>query len=762
MPNEKQSVWLPIEILPSTAIGMDPPCEDVEVYVVVSTENDTVTNETARNECVNESSSSSSGAVIVPPFMSESLLCSHPSPKNVDSNSDQKTIFHNYRKTIADCYEWLWFLGFPGSDPLQLPPSEGYTMHSSDAHASSNTTDEPCTTGDTVNESSSEIPSMVGIQLSESCLHPQSPVITTTDVPAVTSIQRRVDYTYPLSWMSSHLNELQELAVELRTILPFICDFTLKESSFRASVLKKQHEVQPLPVNLHYQLFCVRPHTSSTEAVSKKTNDEFSTQYFSRSDLVTGGQKIEVVHSITCGAISPHYLGYKNGGLSYQEAILQSNMQELSSVKHKLDEAINKEVSNGGFVRLDGESKVTQLTADLGKKLLSYESSSLTVGKRRAYAMSQALSIAVNAFLLKLSLLVEGTIPKEESEFWMREPGFLILFEGLLSVVNKERTMLEDTISAVDALRMFRMRLVPDFILKKSPDGPGEAVEAADDESEGDDDDDSDEDDGFPMEIDIEFSGREVLLYIPFNGFQKLPLFIQNAILSPDGAVVKFYPVLFTQVLLISCMFLYLRSLNGIFLYEKGIDIQQTMVTTFGGDNIKKGQAKSVNLQKDVNDKALKDLNAYCFQTRPIHRRRESLGENTVHPLVQSLSNTILESSISMKNVDLLIEVERVCLILGGCRVTFCKSGKDRTGMAITLEQSRQLGERFQCGNSQGRLLRDAYTMRLHGVRLSVAEKNIGKRVYAINSLQAQFLPPLFRPPPAVCEDINIMKKDMS
>lgn len=525
---------------------MEPPCEDIEVYVVVSTENDTASNETVREEGVNEPS-------IVPPFMSESLFCSQPSPKNFDSNSDQKTVFHNYRKTIADCYEWLWFLGFPGSDPLQVPPLESYTTHSSCGNASSTMADELSTVGETVNESSSEIPSMVGIQLAATYWHPQPSVSSTTDVPAVTSIQRRVDYTYPLPWISSHLNELQELALELRTILPFICDFTLKESSFRASVLKKQHEVQPLPVNLHYQLFCVRPHTSLAEGVSsKKTNDEFSMQYFSRSDLETVGQKIEVVHSITCGAISPHYLGYKNGGLSYQEAILQSNMEELSSVKHKLDGAISKEVSIGGFVRLDGESKVTQLTADLGKKLLSFESSSVSVGKRRAYAMSQALSIAVNAFLLKLSLLVEGSIPKEESEFWMREPGFLILFEGLLSVVNKERTMLEDTIAAVEALKMFRMRLVPDFILKKSSDGPSEAVDAADEESGGEDD--SDEDDGFPMEIDIEFSGREVLLYIPFNGFQKLPLFIQNAILSPDGAVVKFYPVLFTQVLMIASM----------------------------------------------------------------------------------------------------------------------------------------------------------------------------------------------------------------
>jgi hypothetical protein len=191
------------------------------------------------------------------------------------------------------------------------------------------------------------------------------------------------------------------------------------------------------------------------------------------------------------------------------------------------------------------------------------------------------------------------------------------------------------------------------------------------------------------------------------------------------------------------------------------------MVTTFGGDSIKKGQAKSVDLQNDVNTKGLRVLNEFCFLTRPVDCRptlnsRELLMDQQVHPLVQQLHSTIQESSISMKNVDMLMEMERVCLLLGGCRVTFCKSGKDRTGMALTLEQSRQLGERFHCGSSQGRLLKDANIMRVHGVRLLVAEKNISAKVYSINALQAQFLPVLFRPPPAVCADISLLKKDLS
>lgn len=225
------------------------------------------------------------------------------------------------------------------------------------------------------------------------------------------------------------------------------------------------------------------------------------------------------------------------------------------------------------------------------------------------------------------------------------------------------------------------------------------------------------------------------------------------------------------------------------------------MATTFGGNSSNKNRAMtSVDLQNFVNRIAFRALNIYSYRTQPIAGRKNVVtnidlkmeiktssestdGKRTristdstgpsqsrqasmdndgdeIHPLVQGLSDIIRTSSITMKNVDLLMEVERLCLILGGIRVTFCKSGKDRTGMVVTLEQARQLGERFSCGMSSERLLKDANLMRVHGCRLMVAEKNIGKPVYSINILQAQFLPELFRPPASVCEDI--LKKDNS
>ena len=54
--------------------------------------------------------------------------------------------------------------------------------------------------------------------------------------------------------------------------------------------------------------------------------------------------------------------------------------------------------------------------------------------------------------------------------------------------------------------------------------------------------------------------------------------------------------------------------------------------------------------------------------------------------------------------------------------------------------------------------MNDARVMRIKGVRLEVCKKNIGKPVYSINQLQAQFLPPMLRPPIEAME--ALFKKD--
>lgn len=137
-----------------------------------------------------------------------------------------------------------------------------------------------------------------------------------------------------------------------------------------------------------------------------------------------------------------------------------------------------------------------------------------------------------------------------------------------------------------------------------------------------------------------------------------------------------------------------------------------------------------------------------------------SLSVNIAHPLVEDLFKSLIKNKATSKNTDMIFQVERLSNILRGCRVVFCKSGKDRTGMVVSYEQIMKLNEKYLLSMSQEALIQATDITRLYGVRLDIAEKNIHKRVFSINLLQAQFLPVIYRPPSQCCEDI--MKKDMS
>ena len=83
--------------------------------------------------------------------------------------------------------------------------------------------------------------------------------------------------------------------------------------------------------------------------------------------------------------------------------------------------------------------------------------------------------------------------------------------------------------------------------------------------------------------------------------------------------------------------------------------------------------------------------------------------------------------------------------LLGGGRVTMCKSGKDRTSMGVTLEHGRLL--QGYHGLHAAHLSEAVQAMRRRGVRRENVRLNTGKRLYAFNFLQQNFLPEAYRPP---------------
>ncbi|XP_053659315.1 inositol polyphosphate-4-phosphatase type I A [Anopheles marshallii] len=99
----------------------------------------------------------------------------------------------------------------------------------------------------------------------------------------------------------------------------------------------------------------------------------------------------------------------------------------------------------------------------------------------------------------------------------------------------------------------------------------------------------------------------------------------------------------------------------------------------------------------------------------------------------------------SSKNYAILQLAEEITRAVQGLRFTSCKSAKDRTSMAVTLEQCRVLQQEFHlsAGNAQNVL----NTMRSEGTRSDNTMKNVGTRKYAFNMPQVLSLPAVYRPP---------------
>lgn len=98
----------------------------------------------------------------------------------------------------------------------------------------------------------------------------------------------------------------------------------------------------------------------------------------------------------------------------------------------------------------------------------------------------------------------------------------------------------------------------------------------------------------------------------------------------------------------------------------------------------------------------------------------------------------------SAKNIKILHVAEDITRAVGGIRFTSCKSAKDRTAMAVTLEQTRILQQEFHLPANNLQNVLDV--IRSEGTRLDNTMKNIGRRKYAFNLPQVLSLPQQYRP----------------
>ena len=148
--------------------------------------------------------------------------------------------------------------------------------------------------------------------------------------------------------------------------------------------------------------------------------------------------------------------------------------------------------------------------------------------------------------------------------------------------------------------------------------------------------------------------------------------------------------------------------------------------------------AKAPNRAKPAGDKAdrasARRAEALGAATRRLQRQRELLAQ----------ARRLLETPPESKNVGFLHTVALLTRLMSGARVTMCKSGKDRTAMAVTLEHGLLLQEH---GMMPELATHAVGIMRRRGVRRHNVLLNTKRRTYAFNWMQQQALPEGYCPP---------------
>jgi inositol polyphosphate-4-phosphatase len=158
-----------------------------------------------------------------------------------------------------------------------------------------------------------------------------------------------------------------------------------------------------------------------------------------------------------------------------------------------------------------------------------------------------------------------------------------------------------------------------------------------------------------------------------------------------------------------------------------GINVEATMAASVGDTSLEEG----------INRAALILTDSYV--------NRFPLSNSALQDITREIK-TMVEENPTRKNVAIFPKVMALTILLGGICALGCKSGKDRTSMAVTLEEGRLLKE--TCGISQQQMPEIVEALRHSTLRRENCRKNIGKALYSFSPFQIQFLPKEFRPPP--------------
>lgn len=178
-------------------------------------------------------------------------------------------------------------------------------------------------------------------------------------------------------------------------------------------------------------------------------------------------------------------------------------------------------------------------------------------------------------------------------------------------------------------------------------------------------------------------------------------------------------------------------------LFSQGINEWQTVANNLG----------AASLQAEVNAESIRTLSNHVDWAERVVRElalgdagraaRADADVKRWRQLLASASDAVLDSSSASKNVHVLLKTSDLCRALIGSHCICCKSGKDRTSMAVTLEQTRSLATYLGVFDER----RVCKLLRRHGVRRVNIIANTSQDKYAFNTVQVRSLPRCYRPP---------------
>eukprot|EP00055_Hartaetosiga_balthica_P008348 m.30794 g.30794 ORF g.30794 m.30794 type:complete len:1169 (-) comp6254_c0_seq1:160-3666(-) len=173
-------------------------------------------------------------------------------------------------------------------------------------------------------------------------------------------------------------------------------------------------------------------------------------------------------------------------------------------------------------------------------------------------------------------------------------------------------------------------------------------------------------------------------------------------------------------------------------MFSQGVNETQTYANKVG-DNTTQLQLnkRSENSLSQYREKYLK----FIRERYPVEHPFET---DRLRHLQDALKNNV-KKKLKGKNIRILHVAEEMTRHMNGIRVTMCKSGKDRTGMAVTLESAQLLVKNHDISEKRIQVILDE--LRSKGTRRLNVQSNTGSSLFAFNSIQKKTLPRLLQPP---------------